>query len=896
MSIDPNKFSDKVNAVLSAARDLAAESQHIQISPLHLAAVLMDDQDRFLANVVQKAGGDPKQAERAIKKALVKLPSQDPPPDEVSLSSAALKVLRAAVDLQKKAKDTFMGVNHLLSALLQDAQVANALKESGATIKDIEDAVVKVVGNKKVDTKSAEETFEALTKYAVNLTEMAEQGKLDPVIGRDDEIRRVVRVLSRRTKNNPVLVGDPGVGKTAIVEGLAQRIVRKDVPENLQAQLYSLDMGALIAGAKYRGEFEERLKALLKEVKEAEGGIILFIDEIHLVLGAGKTDGAMDAANLLKPMLARGELRCIGATTIDEYRKYVEKDPAFERRFQRVDVGEPSLTDTISILRGLAARYESHHGVRIQDSALVTAATLAHRYITNRFLPDKAIDLVDEACANVRVQLDSQPEVIDNLERKRLQLEVEATALGKEKDAASKQRLQKVKEEISSIDDQLKPLRAQYEAERGRVTEIQALQKKLDDLKNKIADAERKRDLGTAADLRYYAVPDVEKRIRELEAQEKARKAEGDSARLVKEVVTADQIAEVVARWTGIPVEKLSRTQMDRLLKLEDRLHERVVGQDEAVTEVAEAVLRSRAGMARENQPIGSFLFLGPTGVGKTELAKALAAELFDDEKAMIRIDMSEYMEQHAVSRLIGAPPGYVGYDEGGQLTETLRRKPYSVVLFDEIEKAHPQVMNILLQVLDDGRLTDGKGRTVDCTNAVIIMTSNIGAYHLQHLFEDPNFDGKIDEATREKVMKDLRAALRPELLNRLDSIVVFSPLGRAQLRDIVRIQLKSISKRLEQRGIKIELDDKAVDHILGLAYDPQYGARPLRRWLEKNLVTTLSKMLISGKLRDRQIVKVTLGADDQLKFATEKNPDIKLPANGLYDDDDDEEMEAADD
>lgn len=630
---------------------------------MHFAGALLDDADNFAKNVIQKAGGDPKQAERAVKKALVKLPSQDPPPDDVNLSPQAMKVLRAAVDLQKKSKDSFMGINHLFAALLQDPSVSAAFKESGATIPAIEEAITKVVGNRKVDSKSAEETFEALSKYAINLTEMAEQGKLDPVIGRDDEIRRVIRVLSRRTKNNPVLVGDPGVGKTAIVEGLAQRIVRKDVPANLQARLFSLDMGALIAGAKYRGEFEERLKAVLKEVKDAEGGIILFIDEIHLVLGAGKTDGAMDAANLLKPMLARGELRCIGATTLDEYRKYVEKDPAFERRFARVDVGEPSVIDTISILRGLTPRYEAHHGVRIQDAALVTAATLAHRYIQNRFLPDKAIDLVDEACANVRVQLDSQPEIIDNLERKRLQLEVEATALSKETDAGSKQRLTKVKEEIAAIDDQLKPLRAQYEAERGRVTEIQNMQKKLDDLKNKIADAERRRDLSTAADLRYYAVPDIEKRIKELEAQEKARKEKGDTTgKLVKEIVTADQIAEVVARWTGIPVDKLNRSQVERLLKLEDRLHERVVGQDAAVTAVAEAILRSRAGMAREHQPIGSFLFLGPTGVGKTELAKALAAELFDDDKAMIRIDMSEMMEQHSVARLIGAPPGYVGY------------------------------------------------------------------------------------------------------------------------------------------------------------------------------------------------------------------------------------------
>lgn len=677
---------------------------------------------------------------------------------------------------------------------------------------------------------------------------MAKEGKFDPVVGRDDEIRRVIQVLSRRTKNNPVLIGEPGVGKTAIVEGLAQRIVRGDVPANLQSQLFTLDIGLLVAGAKYRGEFEERLTAVLKEVKEAEGGVILFIDEIHLVLGAGKAEGAMDAANLLKPMLARGELRCIGATTLGEYRKHVEKDPAFERRFQQVYVGEPSVEATISILRGIKEKYEAHHGVTIADSALVIAAQLSARYITNRYLPDKAIDLVDEACANVRVQLDSQPEIIDRLERQKLQLEIEEKALELEKDTASKDRIKKVKDEIQRIDEELKPLKLKYETEKTRLDEIAKLKEKLESLKLKMTDAEMKRDLALVADLKYYAIPELEKKIQQLTLEKNKRK---DENALLQERVGPEQITEVVSRWTGIPVNRLSQTERDRLLHLRDALHKRVIGQDKAVDAVVEAVLRSRAGLSRRDKPTGSFLFLGPTGVGKTELAKALAGELFDDDKHIIRIDMSEYMERHSMTRLIGAPPSYVGYEEGGQLTEAVRRRPYNVVLFDEVEKAHTDVLNLLLQVLDDGRLTDGQGRTVDFSNVVVILTSNIGSEYLAGV-------DTVNDDVRERVMARVRQHFRPEFLNRLDDIITFSPLSKRELYKVIEKQLNLLEdERFEEKDIHLDIKDAAKALILREAYDPLYGARPLGRYLEKHVVTELGKMILRGQLEDHSVVTV---------------------------------------
>lgn len=861
-SFDPKSFTEKTQEAIAAAQDLAKEGQHVQLTPVHLAAAMFTGQDNLGSRIATKAGSDPQKVEREFKRALVRLPSQDPAPSEVSPNRAFITVLEKATDIMKKQGDTHLAVDHLLLALTQDNDVSKILKDGGLTTAKIEQAVKEVRGTRKVDSKHAEETYEALTKYGRDLVLDAENGKLDPVIGRDEEIRRVIRVLSRRTKNNPVLIGEPGVGKTAIVEGLAQRIVRGDVPNNLKCRVFSLDMGALVAGAKYRGEFEERLKAVLKEVQEAAGTIILFIDEIHLVLGAGKSEGAMDAANLLKPMLARGELRCIGATTLDEYRKHVEKDPAFERRFQQVLVGEPSTLDTISILRGLKPRYEAHHGVRIADSALVTAAQLASRYITNRFLPDKAIDLVDEACANTRVQLDSQPEAIDQLNRRRLQLEVEETALEKElkdnekgnrsSDDQTKKRLEIVQEELAGVKEQLQLLQAQYQEEKQRVDKLRTLRKQLEDTKQAIDEATRRYDLARVAELKYGALPDIEKQLQQLQEKE-SQQTDAKSNTLLSEIVGPEEIADVVSRWTGIPVKKLSQTEKEKLLELNVQLHKRVVGQNEAVDAVSEAVLRSRAGLGRPNQPTGSFLFLGPTGVGKTELAKALAFELFDDEKHMVRIDMSEYMEQHAVARLIGAPPGYVGHEEGGQLTEAVRRRPYSVVLFDEVEKAHQQVWNVLLQVLDDGRLTDGQGRTVDFTNTVIIMTSNLGSEYLLTGIETDSKTGQtvITESAKKKVMDVVKKHFRPEFLNRLDDIVMFHPLGQPELRKIVSLQLMGISKRLEERDITIHMHDSGLDFVLQQAFDPVYGARPIRRYLEKQIGTSISKMLLSGSLGD---------------------------------------------
>lgn len=877
-------MTEKVIEMINAARDLAIDNCNTQITVLHVASVIFKEENEFGGRVLLKASDNNismVELNRLLRQQLQKLPQQKPAPTNIGLDSGLEKLIHNATRKAKKNGDSHIALDHFIEELFNsdnDKNFTNLIKSNFSphlTAAKVSAAVQAMRGNKKVTSAKAENSFEALLKYGNDLVELAHEGKLDPVIGRDEQIRRVIQVLSRRTKNNPVLIGEPGVGKTAIVEGLAQRIVAGDVPETLKnRRIISLDMGALIAGASYRGEFEERLKAVLNEVKESNGEIVLFIDEIHLVLGAGKTDGAMDAANLLKPMLARGELRCIGATTLSEYRQHVEKDAAFERRFQPVQVGEPSVAATISILRGLKERYETHHGIRITDGALVLSAKLSDRYITNRFLPDKAIDLLDEACANVRVQLDSQPEEIDKLERSLLQLQVEEQALKNEKDKGSKKRLDMVKSEMAEIQEELKPLKLKYEQEKARIDEQRDLQNKVAEIQNKILKAERERDLGRVADLKYGALPEVERRLKIVTEK---NKREAEQARLnpdnehsmVKELVDENHIADIVSRWTKIPVTKLTCGEREKLLHLGDNLHKRVIGQDRAVSAVAEAVLRSRAGLSKTNQPTGSFLFLGPTGVGKTELAKALAYELFDDEKQMIRLDMSEYMESHSVARLIGAPPGYVGFDQGGQLTEAVRRKPYSVVLFDEVEKAHNSIWNILLQVLDDGRLTDSQGRLIDFTNTVIILTSNLGSeYLLKDELSPPispvtNLPSKRSQnpnvmtETEEKVMRVVKSHFRPEFLNRLDDIVLFESLNRTQLRNIMNLQIDAISQRLKDRNVSVKLTDKGMNFILEASYNPSYGARPVRRYLEKHITTDISRMIISGELENDCIVEV---------------------------------------
>ena len=846
-------YTDRARGLIQAAQAIAIRDNHQQFTPEHLLKALLDDQEGLAANLLRAAGAKPEVALAETDAALAKLPKVDGGSGQVYLAPALARVFASAEEQAKKAGDAFVPAERLLVALAitQEAESAKILKKAGATAQSINAAINDIRKGRTADSASAEQAYDALKKYARDLTEAAREGKLDPVIGRDEEIRRAMQVLSRRTKNNPVLIGEPGVGKTAIAEGLALRIINGDVPESLKdKKLLALDMGALIAGAKYRGEFEERLKSVLSEVTSANGDIILFIDEMHTLVGAGKSDGAMDASNLLKPALARGELHCIGATTLNEYRKYVEKDAALARRFQAVFVNEPTVEDTISILRGLKEKYELHHGVRISDSAIVAAATLSNRYITDRFLPDKAIDLVDEAASRLRMEVDSKPEELDELDRRIIQMKIEREALKKEDDAASRDRLEKLEAELSGLEEKSNALTAQWRAEKESLASATRIKEELDQARQHLAEAERRGDLARASELKYGVIPGLEKKMAEAEARE-------DRASLVQEVVDAENIASVVSRWTGVPVDKMLEGERDKLLRMEEALGRRVVGQREAVEAVSSAVRRARAGLSDPNKPIGSFLFLGPTGVGKTELTKALAAFLFDDDTAIARIDMSEFMEKHSVARLIGAPPGYVGYEEGGVLTETVRRRPYQVILFDEVEKAHPDVFNVLLQVLDDGRLTDGQGRTVDFKNTLIILTSNLGA---EYLANQP--DGQDSEAVRPQVMDAVRARFRPEFLNRLDEIILFHRLSRANMDAIVDIQMARLEKLLADRKIEIALDAKAREWLGDAGYDPVYGARPLKRVIQKALQDPLAELILAGKVRDGDTLEISAGAD----------------------------------
>jgi len=851
--MDFEKFTDRARTVLQGAQGLALKNKNQHFSPEHLLKALLDDDQKLTVNLIKAAGGRPDMAADLTERALAALPKVESASGQLYLAPKTAEVFTTAEEAAKKAGDEYITAERILQGLtlVKGQKAEEILKQAGVTPQALNTAVNDLRQGRTADSQSAEDSYEALKKYARDLTEVAREGKLDPVIGRDEEIRRAVQVLSRRTKNNPVLIGEPGVGKTAIAEGLALRIVDGDVPESLKGKrLLALDMGALIAGAKYRGEFEERLKSVLNEVEAAGGNIILFIDEKHTLVGAGKTDGAMDASNLLKPALARGELHCVGATTLDEYRKHVEKDAALARRFQPVFVEEPTVEDTVSILRGLKEKYEVHHGVRIADGAIVAAANLSNRYITDRFLPDKAIDLMDEASARLRMQVDSKPEELDELDRRIIQLKIEAEALKKEGDEASKKRLESLNKELSELEGRSAELTAAWRAEKDKLASSTELKERLDRLRAELADAERRGDLGKASELKYGQIPQIEKQLKD--AEDAADGAANDAA-LVKEVVDEEQIAAVVSRWTGVPVDKMLEGEREKLLKMEEGLRKRVVGQEEALQAVSDAVRRSRAGLKDPSRPIGSFLFLGPTGVGKTELTKALAEFLFDDETAVTRMDMSEYMEKHSGARLIGAPPGYVGYEEGGALTESVRRRPYQVVLFDEVEKAHPDVFNVLLQVLDDGRLTDGQGRTVDFRNTILIMTSNLGSEFL--------LAGDVD-AARDQVMDVVRSSFRPEFLNRIDEIILFRRLEEQHMGAIVDIQLTRLEKLLADRRMTLELDDDARQWLAAKGYDPAYGARPLKRVIQKELQDPLARLILEGSLNDGETLKVSTEGD----------------------------------